>query len=77
MNRYAPPEGQQQSFVDERRNLAESGPAVPQEPDQLPVSHEEIDVPDDSLMDESILAVAGDDDDDDGYEVGDTPPVEP
>ena len=73
MTRYAPPEGQQQSFVDERRNLSESGPAVPQEPVQLPVIHEEVEIPDDSLMEESHPAVAGEHDDDDGYEAGDAP----
>ena len=77
MTRYAPPEGQQQSFVDERRNLSESGPAVPQEPVQLPPIHEGIEGLDDSLMEESHPAVAGEHDDDDGYEAGDAPAVEP
>ena len=77
MTRYAPPEGQQQSFVDECRNLSESGPAVPQEPVQLPVIHEEVEILNDSLMEEYHPVVAGEHDDDDGYEAGDAPAEEP
>ena len=77
MGRYAPPEGQQQSFVDERRELPDAGQPEAPQGDVLPVIHEEPGLAMPEPMEESQPGAPGEDMSDAEGEAEDPPAEQP